>query len=270
MRVNGRRGMGEHALSVQSLSVQLGARQVLRGIHAPFELGRWTCIVGPNGAGKSSLLKALVGLLPSTGKIELGGLALTHWDAQRRAQHIAWLAQDETGGAALRVRDLVMLGRLPHLGLLGAVTSADQTACEQAMQATQTSGFADEPLGTLSAGQQQRVRLARALATQAPILLLDEPLANLDPPHQLECVQLIRRLVAQGSTVITVLHELPMALQSDELLILQAGELVHQGGSQLDATHRALERVFDHTIRVVQLTHAGQAHWVVVPNSTRG
>jgi iron complex transport system ATP-binding protein len=254
--------MNEHAISVQGLSAKLGAIAVLRGISTQFNAGQWTCIVGPNGAGKSTLLQALAGLLPSEGKIDLQGLDLSEWTVQQRAQQLAWLAQDESGGAGMRVRDVVMLGRLPHLGLLSAVSASDQAACEHAMQATQTSAFADELLGELSAGQQQRVRLARALATQAPLLLLDEPLANLDPPHQFECVQLIRRLVAQGSTVITVLHELPMALMSDELLILKAGKLLHQGSSQLETTHRALEQVFDQKIRVVQVG----GHWVIVPN----
>jgi iron complex transport system ATP-binding protein len=254
--------MNEHAISVQGLSAKLGGIAVLRGINTQFNAGQWTCIVGPNGAGKSTLLQALVGLMPTEGQVDLQGLALSEWTEQQRAQEVAWLAQDESGGEQMRVRDVVMLGRLPHLGLLGAVSATDHTACEHAMQATQTTAFAGELLGALSAGQQQRVRLARALSTHAPVLLLDEPLANLDPPHQIECVQLIRRLVAQGRTVITVLHELPMALMSDELLILQAGKLLHQGSSRLEVTHRALEQVFDQKIRVVQVG----GHWVIVPN----
>jgi iron complex transport system ATP-binding protein len=249
------------ALQTSKLSVQLGDRDVLHSITADFKVGAWSCIVGPNGAGKSTLLKALAGLLPSIGTIHLHGQPLQSWSAQQRAQQLAWLAQDETGGQQLKVRDVVMLGRLPHLGLLGAVSAQDVEACNQAMQATQIAQFGDALLGTLSAGQQQRVRLARALATQAKLLLLDEPLANLDPPHQLDCVQLIRDLVQTGVTVISVLHELPMALLSDELVILQAGQIIHQGASNSPSTHRAVEQVFDQKIRVIQ----ADGHWVTVP-----
>jgi iron complex transport system ATP-binding protein len=252
------------ALQTQHLRVQLGGREVLQGISTAFKAGAWTCIVGPNGAGKSTFLKALAGLMPSLGAIDLLGQPMHSWSAKQRAQQLAWLAQDETGGLHLKVRDVVMLGRLPHQGLLGAVTPADLQACAQAMQATQVAQFGNALLGTLSAGQQQRVRLARALATQAKLLLLDEPLANLDPPHQLDCVQLIRSLVASGNTVISVLHELPMALLSDELLILQTGHILHQGASQAPDTHRALECVFDQKIRIVQ----ADGHWVTVPQST--
>lgn len=249
------------ALQASKLSVQIGCRVVLHSIAADFKAGAWSCIVGPNGAGKSTLLKALAGLLPSVGEIHLHGQALQSWSDAQRAQQLAWLAQDETGGLQLKVRDVVMLGRLPHLGLLGSVNAQDVEACHQAMQATQIAQFRDTLLGTLSAGQQQRVRLARALATQAKLLLLDEPLANLDPPHQLDCVQIIRDLVQNGVTVVSVLHELPMALLSDELLILQAGQILHQGASDTPETHRAIEQVFDQKIRVTQ----ADGHWVTVP-----
>jgi iron complex transport system ATP-binding protein len=252
------------ALQTQQLRVELGGREVLQGISTVFKAGAWSCIVGPNGAGKSTLLKALAGLQPSVGAIDLLGQALHNWSAKQRAQQLAWLAQDETGGMQLKVCDVVMLGRLPHQGLLGSVTHSDLQACEQAMQATQVAQFSNSLLGTLSAGQQQRVRLARALATQAKLLLLDEPLANLDPPHQLDCVQLIRSLVASGSTVISVLHELPMALLSDELHIIQAGQITHQGPSNAPQTHRALECVFHQKIRIVQ----ADGYWVTVPQST--
>ncbi len=249
------------ALQTQQLRVQLGGREVLQGISTAFKAGAWTCIVGPNGAGKSTLLKALAGLLPSEGEITLLGHSAQSWNAQQRAQQLAWLAQDESGGLHLKVSDVVMLGRLPHQGLLGAVTAQDVQACQQAMNATQVSQFSDALLGTLSAGQQQRVRLARALATQAKLLLLDEPLANLDPPHQLDCVQLIRNLVDSGVTVISVLHELPMALLADEMMILQSGHVIHQGACGDAITHRALEAVFDSRVRVVQVDGV----WAVVP-----
>jgi iron complex transport system ATP-binding protein len=226
--------------------------------------GRWTCIVGPNGAGKSTLLRALAGLPASeanAGEVVLQGQAQRSMSALQRAQRLAWLAQDETGGLEMRVKDLVMLGRLPQQGLLGAISAQDHAACVQAMQQAQCHEFTDRLLGELSAGQQQRVRLARALATQAKILLLDEPLANLDPPHQMDCIKMIREQVARGVTVISVLHELPMALLADEMVLMQGGRVMHQGACSDAQTHRALEQVFDQRISVQTL----QGQWVVLP-----
>jgi iron complex transport system ATP-binding protein len=225
--------------------------------------GRWTCIVGPNGAGKSTLLRAMAGLptaLPVQGKVMLQGQALQSLSPPTRAQQLAWLAQDETGGLDMRVQDVVMLGRLPQQGLLGAASSQDHAACAQAMQQAKCAEFAHRLLGHLSAGQQQRVRLARALATQAKTLLLDEPLTNLDPPHQIDCVQMIRAQVAQGVTVVTVLHELPIALLADDLVLMQEGRVIHQGACQEAATHRALEAVFEGRLSVQQV----MGQWVTV------
>jgi iron complex transport system ATP-binding protein len=123
----------------------------------------------------------------------------------------------------------------------------------------------DRYVGTLSGGERQRVLLARALAVQAPVLLLDEPLANLDPPHQADWLDLMRTLVSAGTTVVSVLHEISMALQADELLVMQQGRVVHQGSCKDALTHRALEAVFDHRLQVRTLE--GQV--VALPRSTR-
>jgi iron complex transport system ATP-binding protein len=253
------------ALRADSIGASLGKRLIFQGLSLSLPAAQWISIVGPNGAGKSTLLKVLAGLLPFEGVVSLHGKSLISIPPRKRAQQLAWLAQDETGGLDMLVQDVVMLGRLPQQGLLGGITAQDSAACESAMQQTQTLEFAHRLLGELSAGQQQRVRLARALATQARVLLLDEPLANLDPPHQIDWLHAIRAQVQSGVTVISVLHELPVALLADEMVLMQDGKITHQGRCQDGQTHRAMERVFDNRVRVVNVDNT----WAVLPQFER-
>jgi iron complex transport system ATP-binding protein len=254
--------MNSIAISAISISASLGKHVIFLDLNLSLPAGRWISIVGPNGAGKSTLLKVLAGLLKFEGEVFLHQKNMRQMPPRERAQQLAWLAQDETGALDLRVSDVVMLGRLPQQGLLGGITSQDLSACEDAMEQTQTLQFAHRLLGELSAGQQQRVRLARALATKAKVLLLDEPLANLDPPHQIDWLHAIRKQVQSGVTVVSVLHELPMALLADEMLIMREGRITHQGACSEAVTHSALEKVFDGRVSVIQ----AQGHWVVVPS----
>jgi iron complex transport system ATP-binding protein len=249
------------AICADSVSATLGKCLIFDGLNLSLPASRWISIVGPNGAGKSTLLKVLAGLLPFEGEVSLHGNKLKSIPARQRAQQLAWLAQDESGGLDMLVRDIVMLGRLPQQGLLGGIRVQDAAACEVAMQQTQTLEFAERLLGELSAGQQQRVRLARALATQAKVLLLDEPLANLDPPHQIDWVHAIRAQVQSGVTVVSVLHELPIALLADEMVLMQDGKITHHGSCEDAQTHRAMERVFDDRVRVM----AVGGSWAVLP-----
>ncbi|GER11164.1 ABC transporter ATP-binding protein [Variovorax boronicumulans] len=252
------------ALEARSLSATLGSVEVLHGIDLSLAAGRWTSIVGPNGAGKSTLLKALAGLLAHRGEVRLFGEAQAAVPARVRARRLSWLGQSGTGeGSAddLMVYDVAMLGRLPHQRWLAAPSEADRDAVERALRSTQAWDWRDRPLGQLSGGERQRVLLARALAVEAELLLMDEPLANLDPPHQADWMQTARALVAQGRTVVSVLHELPMALAADELVVMNRGRVVHHGACADPATHAALEQVFDHRIRV----HRVADQWIALP-----
>ena len=206
--------------------------------------------MGPNGAGKSTLLKALCGLLPSVGKIELLGESLATWDVKERARQMAWLGQETASVDELSVQDVVMLGRLPHQSWLDVPSDEDHSAVQWAMQSCEVQAWAVRRVGSLSAGERQRVLLARALAVQAKVLVLDEPLANLDLPHQAQWVQVMRGLVAQGTTVISVLHELQVALMADEMLIMGGGRALHHGASDSAATHEALRQAFDARLQV--------------------
>ena len=254
--------MKKIAISADSISVNAKNRCILNRVDTAIFAGQWTAIVGPNGAGKSTLLRALAGLQPlAQGQVQLLGQPLAQWPRKAQARQLAWLGQGEAAPADLSSYDVAMLGRLPHQNWLAAPSAADHAAVAQALQATQAWDWRDRPLGELSGGERQRVLLARALATQAPVLLMDEPLANLDPPHQSDWMATVRRHAAQGGTVVSVLHELGVALQSDCLIILQAGQLVHHGPSDDAVTHAALEAVFDQRIRVC----AVQGQWVALP-----
>ena len=249
------------AIHADAIRARLGNVDVLHDISLFIPQGRWTSIVGPNGAGKSTFLKCLAGLLPHAGTVNLLGQPLHQLSGRVRARQLAWLGQNESAGDDLTVLDVALLGRLPHQAWLAPPSSADHAAVEQALKATQAWDWRYRTLGQLSGGERQRVLLARALAVQAQVLLMDEPLANLDPPHQTDWLLMVRSLVASGKTVVSVLHEISFALQADELVVMDQGRVTHQGACCEAATHRALEQVFDHRIAIHPL--AGQ--WVALP-----
>ena len=248
------------ALKASGVRARLGTTEVLHGIDLDLRAGCWTSVVGPNGAGKSTLLKALAGLLPHAGEVTLLGQPMAHLSGRSRARQLSWLGQNETGSDDLAVYDVAMLGRLPHQPWLASPSAADRAAVEQALRACQAWDWRDRPLGQLSGGERQRVLLARALAVQAQVLLMDEPLANLDPPHQSDWLALVRGLVAGGSAVVSVLHEISMALHADDMVVMRQGCISHHGGCAQAATHRAVEQVFENRIAIRSV--AGQ--WVAI------
>ncbi|RYF32418.1 MAG: ABC transporter ATP-binding protein [Comamonadaceae bacterium] len=268
-RAGGTGGAGSCALKCAALharrvSALLGTTEVLHDIDLRIEAGRWTSIVGPNGAGKSTLLKVLAGLLAHNGEVRLFGDVLESLPGRTRAQRLSWLGQGGAGeGSAddLMVYDVAMLGRLPHQRWLAAPNDADRAAVERALRSTQAWDWRDRPLGQLSGGERQRVLLARALAVEADLLLMDEPLANLDPPHQADWMSTTRALVAAGKTVVSVLHELSMALAADDLVVMAQGRVVHTGACDEAATHAALESVFDARVHI----HRVADQWIALP-----
>lgn len=251
--------MAIHA-SLQGASI--GKTPVLHRMDLSLPQGRWTAIAGPNGAGKSTLLRVLAGLLPARGEVSLQGRALAAWSMRERARQLGWLGQAESGGDDLRVWDVVMLGRLPHQAWLAAPNAADRAAVSQALHAMQVWPLRERRLGALSGGERQRVLLARLLALKAPVWLMDEPITHLDPPHQADWLGVVRAHVAGGGTVVSVLHELGMALQADDLLIVKSGAIHHHGPCASAATHRALQAAFDDRVGV----HQVGSQWVTLPH----
>jgi len=253
------------ALEARGVGASLGGTEVLHGIDLALAQGRWTSVVGPNGAGKSTLLKVLAGLLPHGGEVRLLGQSLAGMTGRARARRMSWLGQGlaaEGSADDLTGYDVAMLGRLPHQRWLAAPSEADHSAVERALRSTQAWEWRDRPLGHLSGGERQRVLLARALAVEAEVLLMDEPLANLDPPHQADWLAIVRGLVAEGRTVVSVLHELNAALAADAMVLMARGRLLHHGSCDDTVTHRALEAVFDRRVVV----HRVAGHWIATPH----
>ncbi|MDF1485326.1 ABC transporter ATP-binding protein [Ramlibacter sp. H39-3-26] len=253
--------MKKIAIRAHSVSVSAGKHLILDGVSLDLHAGCWTSIVGPNGAGKSTLLRALAGLVPHAGRVDLPGLPAHATTARDRARHLAWLGQSEGSPDDLSVYDVALLGRLPHRAWLAPPGPADHAAAEQALRATGAWDWRARPIGQLSGGERQRALLARALAVQADVLLMDEPLANLDPPHQADWLATVRALVGQGRTVVSVLHEISIALQADAMVVMAGGRVLHQGACADAATHRALENVFDHRVAVRQF----DGQWLALP-----
>jgi iron complex transport system ATP-binding protein len=253
-------------LQARGVSVSLAGREVLHAIDAAIQPG-WTALVGPNGAGKSTLLRTLAGLQrPDAGEVRLLGRALPQWRVAERARQLAWLAQQGDTTGELTVRETVELGRIAHLGLMGSAGAADVAAVEQAMVLTECSAWSQRRLQALSGGERQRVLLARALATEAPLLLLDEPTTHLDAPHQVALARLFARLARRSEprrTLLTVLHDLPIALQADRLLVLAQGRVCAEGPPTDIAVQKALMAVFGGAIRI-EPDRAGRPSVVLV------
>ena len=250
------------SLRADALGVSLGSTLALDAVSIGFEPG-WTAIVGPNGAGKSTLLRALAGLqAPHSGSVQLNGRAMPSWSDRERAVQIAWLGQQAEMTGELTAREVVQLGRLPHHGLFGAPTARDEAVVDAAMRDAECSAWQTRRLQELSGGERQRVLIARALAVDAAILLLDEPTTHLDPPHQIALVRLLRQRAAAGVTVVSVLHDLALALLADRLVVLDRGRLCAVGRSDEPGLHEALIGVFGEAIRIVRVG----ARWVPVAN----
>ena len=239
------------ALTAAGLQVRLGGKQVLAGIDAAFAAGQVTAIVGPNGAGKSTLLACLAALRrPDQGAVRLGDQPLAGLAPRARAQRLAFIPQTPEIAWAIEARILVGLGRTPFIGARG-LSAEDARAIDRAMAQAQVSEFADRDVSTLSGGERARVLIARALAGDPDWLLADEPLAGLDPGHQLDAADLFRRLAHdQGKGVILTLHDLSIAARmADRVLVLAAGRLLADAAPAEALTPETLAAAYGVTAR---------------------
>ncbi|GAA2726879.1 ABC transporter ATP-binding protein [Actinocorallia aurantiaca] len=216
-------------IAVEGLGVLRDGRPVLREVGLSAGEGSWTAVIGPNGAGKSTLLQAIAGLLPHTGHVRLNGRKGLR--GRERARTVAYAPQNPVLPEDLTVFDYTLLGRSPHIPYLGRERTADREVAGRALRRLDLEEFAGRRLGRMSGGERQRVVLARALAQEAPILLLDEPTTALDLGHQQQVLELLDELrVTEGLTVITTLHDLGMAGRYADTLVLVSGGRVAASG----------------------------------------
>lgn len=239
------------SLRLDGASVTLGRRAVVQGVTTGFAPGTLTAIVGPNGAGKSTLARAILALVPRTGSIAVDGEDVAAMSRARLAQRIAYLPQGQTLHWPLSVERLVGLGRLPHLGPMSRIAEADAAAIERAMERADVLDLRARDATELSGGERARVLLARALAVEAPALIADEPLASLDPGHQIDVMELLRAEARGGGLVIAVLHDLTMAARyCDRLVLIDRGRLVADGTPAEVLTPANLRAVYGIEARV--------------------
>ena len=218
-------------LVVRAMTVRLGDKTLVDGVGMEAPQGGITGLIGPNGAGKSTLLRAILGLQAAQGQALFNGTDLATLSRRDRAQRAAFVEQSGDGEARLAVRDAVLLGRIPFQSAWQTAPSPqDRAAVETALAALDLAGFADRSYHTLSGGEQQRVQIARALAQQPRLLLLDEPTSHLDLYGQLAMLDLLRRRARAGATVLVALHDLNLAASfCDRLVVLQAGRVAASG-----------------------------------------
>jgi iron complex transport system ATP-binding protein len=250
-------------LAARDVNVTLARRLVLKNVSLALSSGHLVALVGPNGAGKTTLLRALAGLVPSEGAIEVGGAALSSLTLRERARRFAYLPQGHIVHWPLPARDIVALGRYPHGTTDPArLTPKDSEAVLRAMQATDVVEFSERRVTELSGGERSRVALARVLAVEAPVILADEPTASLDPRHQFDVMKSLRASADKGVLVIVVTHDLGLAARfADTVLVLSDGRLVSQG-----APAQALsEKVMGDVFRITAYRAEYQREAVIVP-----
>ena len=241
-------------LRINDLSVSYGARGVLERVTFGVESGQVVALVGPNGAGKSTLIRAVSGVVPiQGGEVRINGGLLSRLSTMERARYLAVVPQARSLPPAFTVYETVMLGRTPHLGWLGRSGPHDRELVRHALEQTQMLGLAERYVGELSGGEQQRVLLARALAQDTPVLLLDEPTTHLDLQHRESLIRLIRELALHKNlAILMVLHDLNLAgLYADRMALLVAGHLQAIGSAAGVLTEENLSRVYQMPVRVI-------------------
>jgi iron complex transport system ATP-binding protein len=233
-------------LTIDRVTVRLGARTVLDTVSVELGAGRVTALLGPNGAGKSSLMRAMLALVPAaSGGVRLDGADVAALSSRERARRLGYLPQTAELAWNIPARSVVELGRAPHRSPFAAPGADDRSAVERAMRLTDTTRFADRLTGALSGGERARVLLARVLAGEPDWLLADEPLASLDPAHQVDMLDRLRGFAEGGRGIVVVLHDLSHAARvADDVLLLKDGRLLAFGPADEVLRPERLEQAY--------------------------
>jgi iron complex transport system ATP-binding protein len=240
-------------IELRDVSVRLGATDALRGVSLAVERGTWVSLIGPNGAGKTTAIRALCALVPYRGEVLIDGVEARERGRRELARLCAFLPQIPETPPELTVAEYTLLGRTPHLGYFGVEGDADRVAAERALDRLELLDFAERPLGSLSGGELQRAVLARALAQEAPILLLDEPTTALDLGRQQQVLELVDSLREGDLTVVSTMHDLTLAGQyADRLVLLDRGAVVAEGAAADVLSAPNVASYYGASVRVVE------------------
>ena len=252
-------------LEAKNIIVELGEREVLQGVSASFQPGALTGVIGANGAGKTTLLRALAGLVPvKSGRISLEGEPVDSFDRKETARRVGYLAQKQEPAFPFRADETVMMGRYPHQGRLSPETEADRAAVDAALRDVDAAGLAGRAINELSGGELQRVLIARTLAARTPVLLLDEPFANLDVRHCLDILEILRAQASEGRTVVVSVHDLNLAHRfCDHLLLLYEGEILAQGDVNDVLTRRLIEKAFQVHAEILTVNGKDERYFIL-------
>ncbi|WP_254767961.1 heme ABC transporter ATP-binding protein [Salinilacihabitans rarus] len=239
-------------IDVEDVVVSFGDVPVLDGVSLAVEPGEFVGLIGPNGAGKTTLLRTLSGAVsPAAGRVAVDGVDLHDRSSRASSRLVSVVPQDTTLSFSFDVRSVVEMGRYPHRSRFSGPTPTDRERVDRALERTGTVDLADRPIDAVSGGERQRVLLARALAQDAPIMLLDEPTASLDVNHQVETLELVRDLVDEGRTVVAAIHDLELAARyCDRLVALADGAVLDAGAPASVLTSETLAAAFDATAAV--------------------
>lgn len=245
-------------LTARDVGVRLGGNDIVKQVNLTAETGDWLSIIGPNGAGKSTLLRALAGAGRPSGTIEVDSVDIASLRPNERAVQVAWVPQSPTIPSGMSVLDYVLLGRTPHLNVLSSPKARDIVMAEGVLTDLDLIDKADRMIDTLSGGERQRAVIGRALAQEAPIMLLDEPTSALDLGHQQDVLRLLDRLRAEaGRTIISTMHDLTLAgMFADRLLLLSDGRVAAEGTAAEVLTE---QNISTHYRADVHITHRGDA-----------
>lgn len=265
-------GGGDGRLVGRDLVYEVEAARLLDHVHLHADTGEFVGLVGPNGAGKSTLLRTVSGLLKATsGTVLLDGEPVGGMGARARARAIAQLPQLAPYTHGFTALELVLMGRYPHMGRFSVEGARDRSIAREAMDTMEVSRFAGRDLDTLSGGERQRVFIARALAQQPKVLLLDEPTANLDIQHQVRVLQIVRELVGAGMAAVAAIHDLPLAARfCDRLVLLSRGRVVSEGPPDAVLTPANIEAAFGVESVVTRDPLTGSLNLTVVSPAQRG